>query len=162
MLGRKKKGQLEIMGLVIIVVLISLALLFAIQFMVLRKSSDQDSFTREQLAANTVNSLVITTTTCNGLDFTELVQDCASFNEIYCDDKQEQDSCEFLSEFSGEILGKTLKVWGKKYTLNVVSGKQELIRVTHVGCAATKDASVYPIPSKVGGDNIFVKLEVCE
>jgi preprotein translocase subunit YajC len=154
-----KKAQLEIMGLAVVVILISLIILFVIQFVILRPADDaQQQFAQEQLAANTVNAFVITTTSCQGLDVTELIQDCASFREVDCDG---QTSCEFIKALASDITNETLKSWGKNYILTITSGQNQLLQVQNAACPASKDSSLYPIPSKVGGDRIFVKLDVC-
>src|SRR3989338_5962813 len=147
------------MGLVIVVVLISLIMLFVIQFSVLRAREDtRQAFTQEQIAANTVNALVITTTQCQGLDVTELIQDCASFRQLDCGGST---SCAFVSSLAEGIFNGTLQQWGKAYLFTVTSGSAELIRVARSACPASKYTSVYPIPSSVGGERIAVRLEVC-
>ena len=151
---------MEIMGLVIIVILISLGLLFAIQFIVLRKPADAKGvFTQKEMTSNTLNSLALSTTTCSGLDMTELVQECAvGSTDIDCSGKN---PCDFLKMVAGDVFSKTLKVWGKNYAFFVLKGKEKLVVVENKGCAGTKDTSVYPIPAKYGGEGVVMRLEVC-
>lgn len=148
------------MGLVVIVILISLALLFVVQFVILRGPDQaKATFTQKQIAENTANALLLTTTSCQGLDVTELIQDCAGFQDVSCDG---QDSCTFVDGLAEDILQRTLKEWGKNYNLSVMSGTQELVGAAYKGCKGARDVSLYPIPSRViGGDKIFVRLEVC-
>ena len=49
-----KKSQMEIMGLVVIVVLVTVAMLVAVQFIVIREPSElKKAYTHSQLAINT-------------------------------------------------------------------------------------------------------------
>ena len=52
---KSRKSQTEMMGLVIVVILITLALLFVVSFIVLRKPSTlKKEYTQSELAANTL------------------------------------------------------------------------------------------------------------
>lgn len=141
----------------IVVILLSLGLLFLVQFSDLRAGKG-DTFTQEQIAANTLNAFVLTTTNCQGLDVTELVQDCAGFRAVNCSGVN---SCVFLDGLSDRLLSKTLKVWGKRYNMTAVVGATALFDSAFGGCPAARDVSVYPIPQKTGGLNIVLRLEVC-
>jgi len=80
-----RNAQMEIMGLVIIVILLSLALLFVLQFIILRPASDlKESFTQKEIASNTVNTLLDTTTDCRQLPLSKLLEDCAEGAFIQC------------------------------------------------------------------------------
>ena len=154
------RSQLEIMGLVIVVILISLGLLFVLQFAVLRGGEPaKKTFTQEQIAANTVNALLITTTECQGLDVTELIQDCASFRDVRCEG---QNACEFVDAAIEQVLADTLQKWGKKYNLSIYDARETYASAAVGRCVGSRDVSSYPIPSKIGGERIFVRLEVCE
>jgi len=147
------------MGLVFIVLLVAIALLFALQFLVLKGDSRvKETFTREQVGENSLNSFLLTTTTCDGLSVTDLLQNCASYKDISCDGKN---SCDFVASLADELFNQTLVKWGRKYNLTAVAGNQRLLDVIHVGCPGERDASLYPIPSLVGGDQIFITLHVC-
>ncbi len=143
----------------IVVILISLGVLFILQFSVLHGSENtRQTFTQQQLASNTLNAFVLTTTSCQGLDVTELVQDCAGFRAVNCSGIS---SCGFLDGLSRSLFNKTLRTWEKRYNFTAVSGRTVLFGSAFEGCPGTKDTSVYPIPPRDGGDKIFVRLEVC-
>ena len=141
----------------IVVILLSLGLLFLVQFSDLRTNKG-DTFTQEQIAANTLNAFVLTTTLCQGLDVTELVQDCAGFRAVNCSGIS---SCTFLDGLSDNLLSQTLKIWGKRYNLTAVVGTTPLFDSVFGGCPAARDVSIYPIPQRTGGPNIVLRLEVC-
>ena len=149
------------MGLAVIVVLISLGFFLIVQFMIASSGeATNDQFARRTLAQNTVNAMVLTTTTCREIDMTELIQDCASVQEINC---QGIDSCAFVEDVADEILSKTLKAWGRDYEFTIVSGSRQLFNpIVNYGCPDDRDSGSTFIPSKdIGGDRIFVRLLVC-
>lgn len=148
------------MGLAVIVVLISLGFFLVVQFMITSiPERANEVFTRETLAQNTINAMVLTTTTCHGLDMTTLIQDCAAGREISCNGR---DSCEFVEDVADKLLSKTLKAWGKYYEFSILSGRATLVQFDHGGCPAERDSGSTFIPSQdIGGNRIFVRLLVC-
>ncbi|MBI4153359.1 hypothetical protein HY497_02450 [Candidatus Woesearchaeota archaeon] len=155
------RGQLEIMGLAVIVVLISLGFFLIVQFMITSSGEPaNDQFARQTLAQNTINAMMLTTTTCHNLDLTKLIQDCASVQDVRCNGLT---SCAFVEDVADELLSKTLKAWGNDYEFTIVSGDRQLFNpITNYGCPNDRDAGNAFIPSKdIGGDRIFVRLLVC-
>ena len=149
------------MGLAVIVVLISLGFFLIVQFMIASSGeATNDQFARKTLAQNTVNAMMLTTTTCHNLDMTKLIKDCARAREISCNGIN---SCAFVEDIADEILSKTLKVWGNDYEFAIVSGDRQLFNLVNLnGCPDDRDAGSAFIPSKdIGGDRIFVRLLVC-
>jgi hypothetical protein len=117
----KNKGQAEIIGITIVMVLIMLGIIFVIRFVVMPDEYDiKQEFDKSQTAANFMDSLLKTTTTCNQLTITELIQDCAENianpNHLYscpadtvlgiCENGCR--SCEFLNQSIEYILNHTL------------------------------------------------------
>ncbi|MBI2151479.1 hypothetical protein HYU21_02000 [Candidatus Woesearchaeota archaeon] len=89
----KKKGQMEIMGLVVIVILITLGLLFLVYFSA-KGEIEKKVFTRKGLALSTMSALMKTTvnpelqcTTSIGNDQPQLgediLEDCAEYYQDY-------------------------------------------------------------------------------
>jgi hypothetical protein len=158
-----RHGQMEIMGLVIIVILISLAVLFTLQLAIGKGGGgQQDTFTQEQLAENMLNTFLRTSTTCNK-DTKELIQDCDAVRVVDCDGDDTPDSpCEEVEELSSSLFDTTLGMWGKSYVFTVTTGSNaEIIGSSSGTCPGQKDASVQPIPSKPPGNTLFVQLDVC-
>ena len=156
-----KSGQMEIMGLVVVVILISLGLLFALQFVVLRGADrQQDTFTQDQIAESTLNSLLLTSTDCLELDFTELVKDCAGDQQVVC--AEQPRACDYIAHAAGIVLDKTVLEWGKNYHFKVFGAAGTFVNVSVGECPGAKDISEYPIPLRSGGERAFARLEICE
>lgn len=153
-----KKAQMEIMGLAIIVILISLAMLFVVRFIILRpESTFTKTYMHEQLAANTLNSLLITTTDCYGKDIAYLLSDCANYNGIgnfMCPENQL--SCDYAKEKIKFIFENTLDKWNKAYEFYVSLAK---INITSGDCIGEKQSETYI--KNTGTGIMTITLRVC-
>ena len=154
----RKKGQMEIMGLVVIVILLSLAMLFVLQFVLLKEPSQtKKTYTHSQLSANTLNALLKTTTSCRGQDVTQLLQDCASYRPdglIQCETGQR--SCSYVKDTILVILNGTLDYWNKDYLLTADLAELEF---SQGSCLGERQSRIYPIP--VEGDIMNIRLDIC-
>lgn len=108
---------MEIMGLAIIIILVSLGFLFILKFNVSKKPAElHKEFTKIETASNFLNSLLRTTSIdCYDLSFTEIFQDCGKGSLIICENGM--DSCKYIENKTKEILTKTLNVWNFHYEL---------------------------------------------
>jgi len=124
-----KKGQMEIFGLIIVVMLIFMGMFFMLRNATSGESSAKDDYVSHQVAANVLNSLLSTQVVCSwdyNLTFTELLQNCANYNDIYCDktnfslgEDRSVSSCEFSRLVIGHVLNETLDKWRVNYFLNM-------------------------------------------
>ena len=112
---KKRKSQMEIMGLAIVVVLIVLGMLFAVRFFINREPVDYKAkFTQKQLAQNIVTAFLNTKTlNCYGMSITELLQDCGQSKSVTCGDGT--DSCKYVRDTADFILSQTLAQWNLDY-----------------------------------------------
>ncbi len=174
-----KKGQMEMMGLVIIVILITLGMLFLAQF-ALQDSGQKKIFTRKGLAYSTMSSLMKTTipgSEC-GLQNNEplslgqqILDDCALYQQASsrysCNN---QHSCQFLEDFIKEkLLAPTLGQWHKTYefrstVLGLDGQPPELFSVNLNACQSAKErdsSGIFPIALEGVGivENV---LYICE
>jgi len=180
---KSKKSQMEIMGLAVIVILVSLGILFAVQYVIFKKPTQTvKTYSTLQIASNTLNSLLTTTTDCRAagnVDMTQLLQDCAAFPAITCDNGM--NSCEFSDTSINYILNNTLKKWRYPFRLYVftLSGSgnsavknQVFLRnngdfpecissnIGRSGSAyGSKDSKQFFIPTDVG--TMYVQLDIC-
>ena len=150
------KGQMEIIGLVIIVILITLGMLFLATF-ALKQDQTKKVFTREGLAYSTLSALVKTTTgECVGQSSLALgdriLEDCARNKQLssslyHCGNPPVH-SCEFFEEKVRYLLRQSLGKWNKHYefrsSIAAASGSEpkELLRIVsddNAGCPISKD-----------------------
>jgi len=111
---KQKKAQLEIFGLMIVIVLVMLGIFFAIKFVLLDPAPTlKQDYNRVQLSSNFgVALLQSSSDDCRGIDFSELITDCAEFQTISCDGKR---SCDYINTTLDSILKDTLDLWKVKY-----------------------------------------------
>ncbi len=156
-----RKSQMEIMGLVIIVILVGLGLLFAVQ-LVLKKTptSDQNNRIKEStLAAHFLNTLLSTTTSCQKRSVKELLQDCALARVVTCETGET--SCAYAQSTIKSILDTTLHEWRKSYVFSIKgSSEVEKIVLSEGTCLKNKEVKLHPVPVKPGFD-IVLKIELC-
>jgi hypothetical protein len=166
-----RRSQMEMIGLVIIVILITLGMLFMATF-AFKKDPEKKSFTGEGLAYSTMGALMKTSVKCNGYDYqgnplttwlslgNELIKDCAVYREIESSDYSCDDlnSCEFLEGVISELLTETLGKWNKHYEFHSnLLGYNDLTPLFEQeikdenGCPRERDSSdPFPVSSEVG------------
>ncbi len=116
-----KRGQMEMVGLVIIVILITLGMLFMAIF-ALKGDDTREGFVQKGLAASTMTALMKTTVQECGVPVAlekDLLEDCAlGFglpDDVYQYQCSGKNSCVFLGEKVNELLNSTLGQWGLRY-----------------------------------------------
>lgn len=130
-----KKGQMEMVGLVVIVILITLGMLFMATF-ALKSDPQKKIFTRKGLSYSTMSAVMKTTVSgeanCvqqyRGLESPkigqDIIDDCAKYPDtggfsLYkCEgpiSKEPLHSCDFFREMVLYLLNETLGSWNKNY-----------------------------------------------
>ena len=69
------------------------------------------------MAQNFVTTLLSVTTDCRDTDLTELLEDCATFETIYCEENGY--SCEYAVKITEQIIENTLEKWNRRYKFMV-------------------------------------------
>lgn len=167
---KKRKAQMEIMGLVMIIILILVGMLFFIRFGVLKQQKNvRKIFIQTELASNILTSMVKTSTyECkDGTDIGILLKDAATTQSIDCSGGGYfgESSIEFANSTIQEMLGRTLGAWGFNYDFNVIkitdTGREYLLNITRVGCinATSVQAAYQPIPLNPG--TLIIAIKVC-
>lgn len=158
-----KKSQTEMMGLVIVVILVTLALLFVISFIVLRKPSTlKKQYTQSEIAANTIYALLELTTDCTGdikcKNIGGLLANCAEnpTTQGTCGCPGGLRSCEYAELVINEIFDKTLVSWNIAFEFTV---SQTGIEASRGYCGGEKRSQSQPIPSSVGV--VLTRLDIC-
>ena len=165
--AKSSKAQMEIMGLVIVVILIALGVLFALRFMLSGEQTDiRKEVVESELASNIMNAMLSTTTDCsakNPITMAELFQDCAVTNSIRCDSGEE--ACTTVRWTSEFMLNATLGEGGKDYHFQIEGAAQTEARAmlnfsNHGACGRLYELKTVPMPTKVG--TATLKLYLCK
>jgi len=160
-----KKSQMEIIGLVIIVLLISLALLFFLQFSLKKADSEKRTFTSAQLASNMINAIAKTTTSCSQKTISQLYTDCAENPNLVCG---QENICDFAGRKVSEILNLTLVEWNKKFRFQVFIPESEDYheqifynrQFNFNLCSGNIQTETYFLPTNTG--ILYLRLNICE
>ena len=175
----KKKSQMEIMGLLVIIILIAIGMLFTVNYMIHRKPSEaKKTYTESQMASNILSAILKTSTPlnesselyCSKVDFTELLQDCARPKTITC--KNGYGSCEYAAYYIEDMLNKTLGVYNKAYRFKAweVNGNElSFSPIINLNCNDTyigegrkyagRQTKLSPVPLNPG--TLMVQFDIC-
>ena len=156
---KKKKAQMEILGLAIVVVLILVATIFVVRFLVLKTPTEyRKGFVSAELASNMLNAFLKTAAKdCSQLTMTELLQDCAQSRGIVCDNGQ--DSCQFAESIAKDIFSKTLDTWNMRYEFLAYTDLSKPMIKIGKPCRAEKRSKLFPIP--ISTATMYTKLDIC-
>ncbi len=161
----KKKSQMELLGLAIVVVLLIIGTLFMIGFLVHKKpDTSRREFVDDARAAALVNALLAThlpeNTPCETLKFSDGVSACAEGRTLFCVTSIE--ICDYMKEQTRAVFAKTFDEWNAKYSFTVEQGGNTKISSGNYDCddinVARKIQHVQPLPTKVGTANIRLVL----
>ena len=151
-----KRAQIEIVGLIIVIILVTIGIIFTIKFINEEKPKDyKKEFTQTEMASNMLNAFLKTTSTCKELSMTELLQDCSQSKTIACNEK---DSCAYVEQEAKKIFGRTLEKWNIGYEFKVFFEEENPILILGKSCA-NKKSMLFPIPT--GSGVLSVKLDIC-
>src|SRR3989344_6426270 len=150
-----KKGQMEILGLVIIIILVMLGVLFAIRFVLQKPASNIEASIREsQLASNMLNAMLGTTTECSDATVTQLLQDCATAVSLRC---PSGNSCSYAQSVINTMFDETFSMWNRMFHLAFKgSARIEALELGRA-CPGEFESTTRPIPT-AGGGTISIRL----
>jgi hypothetical protein len=165
--GSVKKSQMEIMGLMIVVILLIVGVLFAVKFIVLKKAPEtRQMFTRTQLASNMGMAILESTTAnCRGMSVKDLLMDCASWpgGTVTCNDAGFSSSCEYANTTIAFMLNATGVTWNTRYQVKSwISSGAFIIDQNNRGCTDKQpgESESFFLPTKAGTLNF--KVFICE
>ncbi len=161
-----RKSQMEMLGLALVVMLISIAMLFVVRFMVFDTPDEaKTDYTETELASNFISTLLETTASnCRDLTFTELFQDVASGMPPYSScPEASKDTMQVLTESLTTILMNTFEIKGIGYEFNATTNGLNPVYVYHRGsCPGARTRRQFPIPVDASGAIILeVTLNIC-
>lgn len=131
----KKYGQVEIMGLIVIVILITVVLFFILSFDLTRPIEPPPTLTFQQIEIKESLgiTLIETTTLCNKKTIGELLADCAYTKEIDCGGT---DSCTYANDTIEDLVSQVLDRTGANYSITVSPEDNSAIltNISKTGC----------------------------
>ncbi len=164
----KSRGQMEVFGLAVIVILISIGFFIYVSYKVQQKPPNvQKEYTNDKLANDFVLSILdVNVRECNSFTIKDLAIDCARDHRIQCGTK---DSCYMLNKTINTLLNRTFMSMDTKFrffseNIPVGTSGNELINITYLGCASDSVQgqrgraiiSLYPVQR-----NIYLNMNIC-
>ncbi len=156
------KAQVEIFGLVIIVILIAAGLLIAVTILAKIPTKEVQKVKESVQAANFLNTIMATTSDCEKRSVRELIQDCAVSSYKYATPcGNGANTCEKAEEMIREMLKQTLGKWGKEYYFYMKGTESvEMIKIG-TDCKGEREGSTRPEKIRPGLD-VTATLQICQ
>ena len=164
---KSKFGQVEIMGLLIVVILVVVVIFLVVSFSAKTPPRDiKTTYMNDQMSAAFILALLDTSTECgNSVSMAEVIADCAAFNRIDCPGSN---SCIYLNESLDDILNSTLVEWGVGFEFSIhhmFFNTPELNNFTFSqGCgygSISQGVKFQIIPLWPRPDDIKVRIKIC-
>ena len=153
-----KKAQTEIIGLTMVLILILLGMVIVVRFATEEPIDYKKQFTQAELASNTLNALLDTTSLCDEFSMAGLLQHCNLANpNINCSGVI-VNSCSYFLQESQKIFEETLEKWAVDYEFKVFDDEKTLITLGKA-CVGDKKSKLFPVPTNSG--ILSVKLDIC-
>lgn len=153
-----KKGQLEMMGIVVVVILLVMGLLFVVTFIILKPASEiKEQVRAGVLASSAGNSMLYITSGCRGLSFEELLLDCGGFGNIFCDGKS---SCDYVSQNFDFLLNRSLAEQDVSYYFVGKVGEDVVVGPLGSPCPGERENWYQPLSTSLG-TVLELTLDVC-
>ena len=165
-----KNAQMEVMGLVVIVMIVTVALLFVLFFMTKDKGDNTaKSFDSDLHSYNTISAILQANTPCRDLKISDILQECASFDQpmpIDCVPLGNEGHCEYAQDQIFLALNKSLDYINEEYKFYVYTESEPNNYKVDIGsdnaeaaCAKSKSSATQPV--RYSGGNLFVALDIC-
>lgn len=157
-----RKGQMEIIGLAIVVIIIFIGILIAARFLIFNKPENtRAGFVSAELASGTTSTFLETTAIgCSKAKMTELIQDCAQGTERICDNGL--GSCQFVRAAAEQIFTNTFEKWKTKYRFLVyVNPDSPFVNLAH-DCTDQQEKVSEKFFVPVTATTVSVRLDICK
>ncbi len=157
-----KKSQVEIMGLIVIVILMAVAMIFVLQFTISKQPASIKTFSHAELAENMLTTLRYTTTECNSLTMSELFKKCVELEPGLCPNGENY--CLFVQNKVNYLFGETLEKWGRPYIFTAIVGNEynftKLPTDPALRCTGERRSATHIM--SVAGTIMNIRLDVCD
>jgi len=169
-----RRGQMEMLGLAIIVVIILFGLMLALRFFYFRQETNPAQAALDvQLGANLLDTMLEMTTGCKNVPLITLLQECARGSGLACQNVPDLSgkivvkggtACDHATSTIQYVLNQTLDTWGRKYEFGIV-GPAPLssikMKQPKEGCPEGSQAITRPRPIGPGVTATFT-LKLCQ
>jgi len=157
----KRKSQIEIMGLLIIVMMVSLLLIFALRSWLSPAENPSERQRMRDIAASFVGAMLNTNSGCmDDTLFSKVLIDCArkpgtGTNGFVCTNGKH--SCDFAHDALADMFNKTIDVWKYPYDFKVVAPNNQKINKLSFSSANVGDTKsnvivfIQPLPLDTSG-----------
>ncbi len=166
-----RKGQEEIVGFVLIVVLVAIVILVFLGLMIRNSNSENEKKSSD--IYNFISSYLVYTTNCtrdasnNFYDMGDLIQKCYADREFSC--YNEEEGCQILNRTTKSIVEASWKVgaddkykgyiFNITHTSNFTQTGEEVLSINKGECLGNKVGSEEPIP--IRGGELIVSFKAC-
>jgi hypothetical protein len=159
----KNKGQTEIIGVVIIVIILIIGGVFMLSRRLQGSDSKTNTFVDPKLSQSFLNALMNTKTEKNVI-VSDIIKDCYSNRNDLCANDEIKDCCEYAHKTIENALSATLGEWQKSYRLTIVKGddNSKIPEISVNGCSKFSEKEqpgFYYIPPP---PPIIVRLDICK
>ncbi len=154
------KTQVEIMGLIVIVILLSVAMIFVLQFTISKKPPSIKTYSQAEIAENMLTAMRYTSTNCSDLTISELLKKCAAQRELgVCPGGT---YCTFVEEQISDLFDQTLEQWRRPYNFTATFPPTDFVLNQFNGsCTGERRTATHILP--VPGIGIMtIRLDVCD
>jgi len=156
------RSQVEIMGLIVIVILVAVALIFVLQFTITRSAPSIKTYSQAELAENMLTALRYTTTDCNSLTISELFRKCVEDESGYCPNGD--DYCEFVNRTVNYLFQETFEKWNRPYRLEATIPNEFYFVKTpadpRLQCKGERRSATHLMHA--AGTILTIRLDVCD
>jgi hypothetical protein len=154
-----KKAQIEMMGLVVIVLILAIGFLFLVSYLTRggERESAQQIYQKELLGYNTIGAILQADAGCKGNSIAELIEDCVSNREVVCSGA---DSCAYTESQIIIILNETLGQRNQEYFFYVWRGQENPeMEIWNGLCLHNRVSATQPYTSRAG--EIVIGVDIC-
>jgi len=163
-----KKAQVEIVGLLLIVILISFVLIFAIKYMSEPPNDVTNRYKAKDLSSSFVGAMLNSNSGCtDDTLMSKVLIDCVKHssiggsNELICQGNRK--TCEYAEDVLDDMLTGTLDAWNRDYEFIIVDHQNQRIIERHSADAkprANVIPFIQPLPIDTSGSR-SLKIILC-
>jgi hypothetical protein len=166
-----KRSQIEIVGLLIIVLMISFIILFAVRSFSNKSRPISDSIRMEILASDMISAMLHTSTTCTPYspDMSDILIECAKWKDSGSVAKctNGKSYCDFFEDTAKKMFDETFKIWSYSYDFIIVppSGSLDnnfswLMNFSGGDFSKSNNIRSGLQPLSTGADNLVIYLSI--